>query len=158
MSAYAAENRLRRWFTGEEHTNMKLTIPSNAEKILQVLNENGHEAYVVGGCVRDSILDRNPNDWDITTSASPYQVKELFPRTIDTGLQHGTVTVMMDKEGYEVTTYRDGRRIRRWPSSEAGDVYFKSGGGSEAQRFYDQCHGIPSDRKDLSIFLTGWMI
>ena len=63
---------------------MKLTIPSNAEKILQVLNENGYEAYVVGGCVRDSILDRNPNDWDITTSASPYQVKELFPRTIDT--------------------------------------------------------------------------
>ena len=106
MSVYAVENRLRRWFTGEEHTNMKLTIPSNAEKILQVLNENGHEAYVVGGCVRDSILDRNPNDWDITTSASPYQVKELFPRTIDTGLQHGTVTVMMDKEGYEVTTYR----------------------------------------------------
>ena len=85
---------------------MKLTIPSNAEKILQVLNENGYEAYVVGGCVRDSILDRNPNDWDITTSASPYQVKELFPRTIDTGLQHGTVTVMMDKEGYEITTYR----------------------------------------------------
>ena len=91
MSAYAAENRLRRWFTGEEHTNMKLTIPSNAEKILQVLNENGHEAYVVGGCVRDSILDRNPNDWDITTSASPYQVKELFPRTIDTGLQPGNI-------------------------------------------------------------------
>ena len=50
--------------------------------------------------------DADPNDWDITTSASPYQVKELFPRTIDTGLQHGTVTVMMDKEGYEVTTYR----------------------------------------------------
>ena len=106
MSAYAAENRRRRWFTGEEHTNMKLTIPSDAEEILRVLNENGHEAYVVGGCVRDSILGRCPNDWDITTSASPYQVKELFPRTIDTGLQHGTVTVMMDKEGYEVTTYR----------------------------------------------------
>ena len=106
MSAYAVENRRRRWFTGEEHTNMKLTIPSDAEEILRVLNENGHEAYVVGGCVRDSILGRCPNDWDITTSASPYQVKELFPRTIDTGLQHGTVTVMMDKEGYEVTTYR----------------------------------------------------
>ena len=56
MSAYAAENRLRRWFTGEEHTNMKLTIPSNAEKILHILEENGYEAYVVGGCVRDSIL------------------------------------------------------------------------------------------------------
>ena len=106
MSAYAVENLPRRWFTGEEHTNMKLTIPSDAEEILRVLNENGHEAYVVGGCVRDSILGRCPNDWDITTSASPYQVKELFPRTIDTGLQHGTVTVMMDKEGYEVTTYR----------------------------------------------------
>ena len=106
MSVYAAENRPRRWYTGEEHTNMKLTIPSNAEKILQVLNENGYEAYVVGGCVRDSVLGRNPSDWDITTSASPYQVKELFARTIDTGLQHGTVTVMIDKEGYEITTYR----------------------------------------------------
>ena len=62
MSAYAAENRRRRWFTGEEHTNMKLTIPSDAEEILRVLNENGHEAYVVGGCVRDSILGRCPND------------------------------------------------------------------------------------------------
>ena len=106
MSAYAAENRRRRWFTGEEHTNMKLTIPSNAEKILHILEENGYEAYVVGGCVRDSILGRTPDDWDITTSASPEQVKELFHRTVDTGLQHGTVTVLMDKEGYEVTTYR----------------------------------------------------
>lgn len=106
MSAYAAENRLRRWYTGEEHINMKLSIPSNAEKILNILEENGYEAYVVGGCVRDSILGRNPDDWDITTSASPEQVKELFHRTVDTGLQHGTVTVLMDKEGYEVTTYR----------------------------------------------------
>ena len=106
MSAYAVENLPRRWFTGEEHTNMKLTIPSNAEKILHILEENGYEAYVVGGCVRDSILGRNPNDWDITTSASPQQVKELFQRTVDTGFQHGTVTVLMDKEGYEVTTYR----------------------------------------------------
>lgn len=106
MSAYAAENRLRRWYTGEEHINMKLSIPSNAEKILNILEENGYEAYVVGGCVRDSILGRDPDDWDITTSASPEQVKELFHRTVDTGLQHGTVTVLMDKEGYEVTTYR----------------------------------------------------
>ena len=85
---------------------MRLTIPSNAEKILQTLEENGYEAYVVGGCVRDSILGRTPDDWDITTSASPEQVKELFARTVDTGLQHGTVTVLMDREGYEVTTYR----------------------------------------------------
>ena len=85
---------------------MTINIPQKAEQILRTLNEAGYEAYVVGGCVRDSILGRNPNDWDITTSASPYQVKELFPHTIDTGLQHGTVTVMMDKEGYEITTYR----------------------------------------------------
>ena len=106
MSAYAVENRRKRWFTGEEHINMRLTIPSNAEIILQTLEENGYEAYVVGGCVRDSILGRTPDDWDITTSASPEQVKELFARTVDTGLQHGTVTVLMDREGYEVTTYR----------------------------------------------------
>lgn len=85
---------------------MKLTIPSKAEKILRILEENGYEAYVVGGCVRDSILGRNPDDWDITTSAKPEQVKELFHRTVDTGLKHGTVTVLMDKEGFEVTTYR----------------------------------------------------
>lgn len=106
MSAYAAENRRKRWFTGEEHIKMKLSIPSNAEKILRILEENGYEAYVVGGCVRDSVLGRTPDDWDITTSAKPEQVKELFYRTIDTGLKHGTVTVLMDKEGFEVTTYR----------------------------------------------------
>lgn len=106
MSAYAVENLPRRWFTGEEHINMKFEIPSSAEKILRILEENGFEAYVVGGCVRDSILGRSPDDWDITTSASPEQVKELFHRTVDTGLQHGTVTVIMEKEGFEVTTYR----------------------------------------------------
>lgn len=60
----------------------------------------------VGGCVRDALLGREPADWDITTSASPYEVKALFSRTIDTGIQHGTVTVMLGKEGFEVTTYR----------------------------------------------------
>ena len=65
---------------------------------------------MVGGCVRDSILGRTPQDWDITTSARPKQVKALFRRTIDTGIQHGTVTVMLDGEGFEVTTYRiDGK-------------------------------------------------
>ena len=106
MSVYAAANRPRKWFIGEEHINMKLAIPSSAEKILRILEENGYEAYVVGGCVRDSILGRRPDDWDITTSASPEQVKGLFRKTVDTGLQHGTVTVLMDKEGFEVTTYR----------------------------------------------------
>lgn len=83
-----------------------IEIPEKAERILKVLHDNGYEAYVVGGCVRDSVLGRTPGDWDITTSASPEQVKLLFPKTIDTGIQHGTVTVMDGKEGFEVTTYR----------------------------------------------------
>ena len=66
----------------------------------------GYEAYLVGGCVRDMLLGREPEDWDITTSAEPAQVKAVFRRTVDTGIQHGTVTVMMGKEGYEVTTFR----------------------------------------------------
>ena len=106
MSASAAASRRRRWYIGEEHINMKLTIPVNAEKILRVLEKQGFEAFIVGGCVRDSILGRRPDDWDITTSARPEQVKALFRRTVDTGLKHGTVTVLMDKESYEVTTYR----------------------------------------------------
>lgn len=85
---------------------MQIVIPEKAKYIIEVIQAAGYEAYVVGGCVRDSILGRDPQDWDITTSALPGQVKALFPRTIDTGIQHGTVTVMMDKEGFEVTTYR----------------------------------------------------
>lgn len=93
--------------TGEK---IRIVIPVKAQAIIDTLTAAGYEAYVVGGCVRDSILGRKPQDWDITTSAKPGQVKRLFPRTIDTGLQHGTVTVMQDREGFEVTTYRiDGK-------------------------------------------------
>ena len=106
MCAYAAENLRKKWFTGEEHTKMKLNIPSGAEIILNTLEQNGYEAYVVGGCVRDSILNRKPEDWDITTSAKPEQVKRIFRRTVDTGIEHGTVTVLIGKDGFEVTTYR----------------------------------------------------
>ncbi len=81
-------------------------MPPQVERILEKLNEKGFEAYAVGGCVRDSLLGRQPKDWDITTSARPEQVKSLFRRTIDTGILHGTVTVMLDGAGYEVTTYR----------------------------------------------------
>ncbi len=97
---------------------MQILLPGEVKKIIGILEEKGYEAYAVGGCVRDSILGRSPDDWDITTSANPYQVKELFKRTVDTGLQHGTVTVLMNGEGYEVTTYRidgeyeDGRHPR----------------------------------------------
>ena len=85
---------------------MEIRIPVPAEEIINKLNEHGYEAYVVGGCVRDMLLGREPGDWDITTSALPEQVKQVFRRTVDTGIQHGTVTVMMGDEGYEVTTYR----------------------------------------------------
>ena len=110
MYAYAAENLQRRWFTGARHTKMKIILPDSVKRIIGILEENGYEAYAVGGCVRDSLLGKQPKDWDITTSAKPEQVKALFHRTIDTGIEHGTVTVMMHHEGYEVTTYRiDGK-------------------------------------------------
>lgn len=87
-----------------------MKIPKNVELIIRTLEEHGYEGYAVGGCVRDMVLGRVPGDWDITTSAEPGQVKSLFRRTIDTGIQHGTVTVMLGREGYEVTTYRmDGK-------------------------------------------------
>lgn len=85
---------------------MKIQIPKHANYIIKTLQHHGYEAYVVGGCVRDAVLGRTPSDWDITTSAKPLQVKSIFQKTIDTGLKHGTVTVMMEKEGFEVTTYR----------------------------------------------------
>ncbi len=89
---------------------VRIALPKDVKHIIGVLMENGYEAYAVGGCVRDSILGREPGDWDITTSALPMQVKGLFRRTVDTGIQHGTVTVMLGRNGYEVTTYRiDGK-------------------------------------------------
>lgn len=74
--------------------------------IINNLQLHGYEAFAVGGCVRDSILARRPEDWDITTSAKPEEIKRLFRRTVDTGIEHGTVTVIIGKDSYEVTTYR----------------------------------------------------
>lgn len=85
---------------------MIIQLPGHVKFIIDTLEEAGFEAYAVGGCVRDTILKRDPQDWDITTSATPEQVKGLFLRTIDTGIAHGTVTVMLERTGYEVTTYR----------------------------------------------------
>ena len=98
---------------------MKINMPQAAQDIINTLTEHGYEAYIVGGCVRDVVLGRQPEDWDITTSAPPLTVKNLFRRTVDTGLKHGTVTVMLGKTGYEVTTYRiDGEyRDGRHPDS-----------------------------------------
>lgn len=83
-----------------------IELPRKVKFIIDKLYENGFEAYAVGGCVRDVMLGRTPKDWDITTSASPVQIKNIFNKTIDTGIAHGTVTVMISGEGFEVTTYR----------------------------------------------------
>ena len=89
---------------------VQIKLPKDVTWIIEELRKAGYEAYAVGGCVRDTLLNRIPGDWDITTSASPWEVKKLFRRTVDTGLQHGTVTVMLHHTGYEVTTYRiDGK-------------------------------------------------
>ena len=85
---------------------MKIALPRKVMMIIKNLQLHGYEAYAVGGCVRDSILARRPKDWDITTSARPEEVKKLFRRTVDTGIEHGTVTVLLGRDGYEVTTYR----------------------------------------------------
>lgn len=85
---------------------MQIQLPEKVHKIIDTLEEAGFEAYAVGGCVRDSVLGREPDDWDITTSARPEETKRLFPRTVDTGIKHGTVTVLLGGEGFEVTTYR----------------------------------------------------
>ncbi len=85
---------------------MKMSMPADVQIIIETIEKAGFEAYAVGGCVRDALLHRVPSDWDITTSAKPEDVKSLFSHTIDTGIQHGTVTVMLHQVGYEVTTYR----------------------------------------------------
>jgi tRNA nucleotidyltransferase (CCA-adding enzyme) len=97
---------------GHERIRMEAVVKINKSisDIFNVLKRNGYEAYVVGGCVRDSILGREPSDWDIATDALPSEVKALFMKTVDTGLKHGTVTVLMNDDAYEVTTFRiDGK-------------------------------------------------
>ena len=109
---------------------MKIKMPPSVNMVIDFLHAKGFEAYAVGGCVRDTILAREPDDWDITTSASPQQVKEIFDRTVDTGLEHGTVTVLAGSGAHEVTTYRidgeyeDGRHPKEvvFTSSLAEDL------------------------------------
>ncbi len=112
--------------------DVRIAIPEKGQAVIDIITGAGYEAYMVGGCVRDSLLGREPEDWDITTSAKPEEIKALFGRTIDTGLQHGTVTVMMGGEGFEVTTYRiDGEyKDSRHPS----EVTFSSELGEDLRR------------------------
>jgi len=99
-------------------STINIDIPNKIKLALDKLHQSGYEAYVVGGCVRDSLLGKEPDDWDITTSATPEEIKKVFRdyHQIDTGLKHGTVAILIDKELIEITTYRiddkysDGRR------------------------------------------------
>ena len=87
---------------------MKMDLPPKVKYIIDKIYENNYEAYIVGGCVRDSILGFEPNDYDITTSATPKVIKEIFRdfKCIDIGIEHGTVSVVIDDDIYEITTYR----------------------------------------------------
>lgn len=85
---------------------MIIDLPKNVKNIIESLKEHGFEGFAVGGCVRDSLLKKTPTDWDITTDALPEDMKKIFKKTFDTGIAHGTVTVLMDGVGYELTTYR----------------------------------------------------
>lgn len=151
---------------------MRIELPDSVKKIISILETHGHEAYAVGGCVRDSLLGKEPKDWDITTSARPEQVKELFYKTIDTGIQHGTVTVMMHHVGYEVTTYRidgkyeDGRHpkeviftpsleedlkrrdftINAMAYSDRTGIVDKFDGMADLQKKVIRCVGVPTER------------
>lgn len=92
---------------------VEIKMPKGAEFIIRSLEKSGFEAYIVGGCVRDAVLGREPEDWDITTSARPEDVKSIFHTTVDTGIEHGTVTVLLPKDetgeeirSFELTTFR----------------------------------------------------
>ena len=106
---------------------MKIEMPSEVKFIISELESHEYEAFAVGGCIRDSLLGRTPNDWDITTSAKPEEVKEIFHRTVDTGIKHGTVTVLIGKKSFEITTYRvDGAYTDgRHPESVRYSKYLK---------------------------------
>ncbi|QUH20661.1 CCA tRNA nucleotidyltransferase [Alkaliphilus sp. B6464] len=87
---------------------MKIQMPQEVHRILGILSFYGYDGYIVGGCVRDSILNKIPNDWDICTNCTPEKMLEVFScfKVIPTGLKHGTLTVVINEENYEVTTYR----------------------------------------------------
>lgn len=106
---------------------MKIEMPGEVKFIISELENHDYEAFAVGGCIRDSLLGRTPDDWDITTSATPEEVKEIFQRTVDTGIKHGTVTVLIGKKAFEVTTYRvDGAYTDgRHPESVRYSKYLK---------------------------------
>lgn len=149
-------------------------VPSGARKLLEKLNGRGHEAYLVGGCVRDILMGRNPKDWDITTSATPGELKELLSKykLVETGIKHGTVTVFDKGNSYEITTYRiDGEYTdKRRPDSVeftsslsedlkrrdftinamamdlSGNIIDEHGGHEDIEKIFLRCVGNPMER------------
>jgi len=104
-----------------------IVIPEDVQSIIGKLNESGFKAYLVGGAVRDSLLGRPPKDYDIATNAKPEQMLQIFDgfRIVETGLKHGTITLVINERNYEVTTFRvDGNYseeislLMRWRTTE----------------------------------------
>ena len=85
---------------------MRMTIPEDIKELALIFRSNGFSLYLVGGAVRDYILGKDNNDYDFTTDAEPADIIRMFRRTIDTGIKHGTVTVIFRKKHYEITTFR----------------------------------------------------
>ena len=132
---------------------MQIQLPGTVHHIIETIQAAGYEAYAVGGCIRDSVLGKEPNDWDITTSAKPEEIKKLFKRTVDTGIQHGPVTVLMEKEGFEVTTYRiDGEYE---DSRHPKEVTFTSDLAEDLRRRDFTINAIAYNEKDGLIDLFG---
>lgn len=155
---------------------MEIIFPESVKKIIEILNKHGKSAYAVGGCTRDSIMGRFPNDWDITTSATPDEMLEIFAsesiRTIPTGLKHGTVSVLLDGITYECTTYRiegeysDSRHpdfveftrdirddlsrrdftVNAIAAHPSGEFIDAFGGISDIEKRVIKCVGIPRER------------
>lgn len=121
----------------KKERNIRITLPEDVKFIISELKKAGFEGYAVGGCVRDSLLGRIPGDWDITTSALPNDIKAVFRRTVDTGIEHGTVTVLLNDSSYEVTTYRI-------------DGEYKDGRHPESVQFTEQI-GEDLKRRDFTI-------
>ncbi len=128
---------------------MKFEIPAGAQKILRTLADAGYEAYLVGGCVRDLLRGVAPHDWDICTSARPEETEACFAgqRIIETGLKHGTVTVLVEGEPYEITTYRTEGPLFRQPPPGLCGVCFQPGGRPGPPGFYHERHRHGPGRK-----------
>lgn len=152
----------------------KIKIPETVKDILIKLNENSFQAFVVGGCVRDSLLGRMPKDWDICTDATPNEVKTVFKgeKIIDTGLKHGTVSLLRNDVPYEITTFRsdgnytDGRHpdnvqyvktlkedlfrrdftINAMAADRDGNIIDYNGGLKDLEYMKIRCVGNPNDR------------